>query len=648
MAIKPGFHRNITDTLDSVSRKPLLTAALLALVLAGPAEAGTTSATGSTKATTAAPTIVITSNAADSAINAEGATLLGKVSGSLVGVTSVTAEVGTDAGSIRNVEVNATSGEFAYRVFAADMTVGKPVVVSFKINASFTTTPQTFSFVPTTNLAQRGLGLAASRLSFGWTPELQYQITSEGFQNWVNAQLNPNSITETKIGVGAWATMENKALTQNSTYTGLAGPWDFINNAFDDEFFRAAYSDRQLQEVMTLFWANHFWTNWSANDWHEAAKWEEYKMYRSLALGSFKDLLFASAHSGIMMVNLDNNLNLNNGRYNENYARELMELHTVGTSAGYTDADIQAVAKILTGWTAVGAASNQIGLDLSLFNKNVDDWAFQFQPQNHDTSDKTLSFLGNLTIKGISGANGIQEGEQLLTILANHPLTQQHICSELVQLLVADTPPAAPLARCVKAWGTTGIIKNLIAAIVLDPDYLNSVRVNTKVRTPFKYAIRLLRNFGTIPSAAEPQIALRRVLYLLANSGMNMETFEFPTGFSEDSATWLGGSSLAIRSNMASSLYESWGGAETDFGNIPGLTTRVSSTVYTAASPTAEAAAAAFLGYFLNDSYTPDEYDAVVTALKAPKGGYVNSSDLEARSRKAMRLLMSLPSYYAG
>jgi uncharacterized protein (DUF1800 family) len=201
---------------------------------------------------------------------------------------------------------------------------------------------------------------------------------------------------------------------------------------------RSIYSDRQLQEVMVDFWYNHF--NVYADKgidrlWVGAYEREAIRPY---ALGKFRDLLVATARHPAMLFYLDNwqnsnpNFNRKKGRpqgLNENYARELMELHTLGVDGGYQQTDVIALAKILTGW-----GFKQPGQQVT------DGYTFQFNPHRHDFSNKI--FLD----RDIVGS-GINEGEQALELLSRHPSTAKQISFKLAQYFVADVPPKSLIDR---------------------------------------------------------------------------------------------------------------------------------------------------------------------------------------------------------
>ena len=613
-----------------------------------------------------APTsIAILSPAADDGVNSHGGMIVGKVIGNLANVTSLTAQVGSDATTLRTIEVNKTSGEFAYPVFSADIASGQPVTVTFKLTRSGQTESDPFTFVTGPGMGKDRTAIAFSRLSFGWSPLLNTQVSQAGFANWVKAQLDPaRKVPESKLGHEPWLSYENSIQTSswggtpNSAGVAVMDQNGFYRNTILQRLFTAAYSDRQLNEKLAVFWANHFWDiPGDATTHYPVYRMHEIEKYRQYALSSFRNLLTVSSENPLMMDFLSNRQNTAKA-HNENFGREVLELHTVGTHAGYSDDDVTAVSRVFTGWTMV--QSNDPNVQMwhgSTVSGESDpsgvqnEYVFTFDPTLHDTGDKFIPFL-NLTIKGQSGAGGINEGRQLLDALAIHPSTKQHICSELVQTLVADVPPADAVQRCIDAWGDTGVIAKVVGAILLDPSYLTTVESSTKVKTPFEFAVGLMRNFGMSPMWTGGQFTPTTMLYNVYNNiaaaGEDIGRFNLPVGFGDDATSWLGQSQLVARLN-ASNLTENTQYVTLDWSNFSGVSHTVPATSTTPATwvpdaATKEEAAAALLDNTTGDNYSRPEFDAVATAFASPKG-FVYASDFNTRVKKAARVLLLLPAY---
>src|SRR4051812_9131210 len=185
---------------------------------------------------------------------------------------------------------------------------------------------------------------------------------------------------------------------------------------------------------------------------------------RPHALGKFHDLLLATAKSPAMLVYLDNRLSSSIRGINENYARELLELHTLGVDGGYTQHDVIEVARALTGWT---------------IQRKPDLTVFAFRRDQHDTGTKTV--LGHTLPAG----RGIEDGEEVLDILARHPSTARYIALKLARRLVSDEPPPALVNRAAETFvRTDGDIAKVVRTIVTSPEFFSRAAFRAKVKTP--------------------------------------------------------------------------------------------------------------------------------------------------------------------
>src|SRR5690348_2399206 len=245
---------------------------------------------------------------------------------------------------------------------------------------------------------------------------------------------------------------------------------------------RAVLSERQLEEVMVDFWFNHFnvYAQKGAVRWMVPAY--EREAIRPHALGRFRDLVRATARHPAMLFYLDNWLSTradlvlprgpNAGRtmgLNENYARELMELHTLGVDGGYTQQDVVEVARCFTGWT---------------INAPAQGGGFTFNERTHDNGEKTV--LGVT----IPAGGGKEDGEQVLDILASHPATARFISRELAQRFVADDPPPALIDRMAKTFRETGgDIRAVLATMFNSKEFFSQGAYRAKVKTPFEMIV---------------------------------------------------------------------------------------------------------------------------------------------------------------
>ena len=299
---------------------------------------------------------------------------------------------------------------------------------------------------------------------------------------------------------------------------------------------RALYSPRQLEEQMTWFWMNHFSVFQFKLDVRAlVADYEEHAV-RPYALGRFRDLLGATVRHPAMLLYLDNARNAA-GHVNENYARELMELHTLGVGGGYTQRDVQELARVLTGFGVTRPGGG----------------AYRFYPRRHDWGDK--QFLGH-TIHG----RGEAELDQALDILARHPSTAHFVSRKLAMYFVADDPPPALVERMARTFlKSDGDIAATLATMFGSPEFRASL--GTKFKDPVHYvvsALRLVLDTRPIPRA---QPALGAIALL----GEPLYARATPDGYPLDRTDWASPGQLATRFDVARAIgyrvpYRLWQG----------------------------------------------------------------------------------------
>jgi len=320
------------------------------------------------------------------------------------------------------------------------------------------------------------------------------------------------------------------------------------------KLLRAVYSERQLQEVLVDFWFNHFNVFAGKGATRNYLTEYEREAIRPYVLGNFRDLLEATAKSPAMLFYLDNWQNTDasspgpqmaqmtrNGRpptgaparpqrsrgINENYARELMELHTLGVDGGYTQDDIVNVARALTGWTIQPREGS----------------GTQFVARLHDDQEKTV--LGH-QLKAGGGQNDI---EQVLDILAGHPATARRIATKLAVRFVSDTPPASLIDRAAARFtATKGDLREVVRTIVTSPEFFAAGAYRVKVKTPLDFVASALRATGAEVRSALP---LAREL---REMGMPLYFCQPPTGYDDTAATWVSAGALVSRMNFAIAL----------------------------------------------------------------------------------------------
>jgi uncharacterized protein (DUF1800 family) len=304
------------------------------------------------------------------------------------------------------------------------------------------------------------------------------------------------------------------------------------------KLLRAAFSDRQLEEVMTDFWFNHF--NVFAGKGATGVYLVEYEreVIRPHVLRKFRDLLRATATSPAMLFYLDNwqsagpNAHARQSRrgLNENYGRELLELHTLGVDGGYSQNDVVEVARCFTGWTI--QAPRQGG-------------GFRFERRLHDDGEKVV--LGHR----IKAGGGQSDGEQVLDILAAHPSTARFIATKLVQRFVSDAPPTALVDRAADRFRDThGDIREVLRTILTSPEFFATDAYRAKVKTPFEFVVSTIRATASEVTNAESLVQAVRQL------GMPLYMCQPPTGYSDVADAWVNSGALLNRMNVALALTE--------------------------------------------------------------------------------------------
>jgi uncharacterized protein (DUF1800 family) len=322
----------------------------------------------------------------------------------------------------------------------------------------------------------------------------------------------------------------------------MEGPRVVILELQQGKLLRALYSNRQLYEVMVDFWSNHFniYAAKGANRWLTTSY--DRDTIRPLALGKFKELLLATAQSPAMLFYLDNWMSAspdspgarmggpNNRRrgLNENYARELMELHTLGVDGGYAQQDVQEVARCFTGWTIVQPRGQGV---------------FRFEPRLHDNGEKTV--LGERIPRG----GGMDDGLRVIDILVKHPSTARFIAAKLARRFVADEAPAAIVSKAAEAFRQSdGDIPTVLRAIVDAPEFFSRDFYQAKIKTPFEFVTSALRVTGS-----EAQVT-HQLLRYLGRMGEPLFLAQAPTGYPDNAASWISADMLLTRMNFVADL----------------------------------------------------------------------------------------------
>jgi uncharacterized protein (DUF1800 family) len=348
---------------------------------------------------------------------------------------------------------------------------------------------------------------------------------------------------------------------------------------------RAVYSERQLQEVMVDFWTNHFnvFSGKGADRWLLPAY--DRDTIRPHTLGKFYDLLLADAQSPAMLFYLDNFQSVspnaqpprqggdriqqlmrqrpitmvNNPQaqrpqqqqrrgINENYARELMELHTLGVDGGYTQKDVQEVARCFTGWTIIaprgaGAAAQAVmnGPMGDVLRKQAG--TFIYRPAVHDNGEKIV--LGHK----IPAGGGMKDGLMVLDILSHHPATAKFIATKLVRRFVSDEPPPALVDRVAQTYmKSDGDIREMLRTIFTSPEFNSPDAYRAKVKRPFELAVSAVRTLGADTNGG-PQFH-----QWIARMGQPLYGFQTPNGYADVAENWVNTGALLERMNFALAL----------------------------------------------------------------------------------------------
>jgi uncharacterized protein (DUF1800 family) len=433
-----------------------------------------------------------------------------------------------------------------------------------------------------------------NRLGFGPRAGDIEKVRAMGIQAYIDQQLHPERLPDASMALRleGFLTLEmssreiaeqyalpamqaRRRQQQNATQSGAPDP-PMAGAARDaqqaaarvmaelsgQKVLRAVYSERQLQEVLTDFWFNHF--NVDARKGQTRFMLTEYERdaIRPHVLGRFRDLLEATAKSPAMLFYLDNWMSADpNGPHvdqqlrpsrpgrrgmpappmprpaaqqgmrrglNENYGRELMELHTLGVDGGYTQKDVTEVARAFTGWTI---QNPRLG------------GGYVFDRRIHDPGRKVV--LGH----EIKAGGGESDGERVLDILAAHPSTARFIATKLARRFVSDTPPQALVDRLAATFRETdGDLRAVMRTLFASPEFFAPEAYRAKVKTPFEFVVSAVRATGTDFPGAMPLV--RAVQQL----GMPLYMCQPPTGYKDTADAWVNTGALVNRMNFALQL----------------------------------------------------------------------------------------------
>jgi uncharacterized protein (DUF1800 family) len=400
-------------------------------------------------------------------------------------------------------------------------------------------------------------------VTWGVTPTAMAALQSAGKEKWLQNQLHPAPNTPlpeaaqhqidalplvhksafelaTKFDAQARAANQmtdpdQRASAQQAFQQAMT---DIAKQAATQTILRALYAPDQLRERMTWFWFNHFNVVQSKANLRVLVGVYEDKAIRAHALGRFRDLLEATLRDPAMLRYLDNADNAA-GHINENYAREIMELHTMGVGSGYSQKDVEELARILTG-VGIDPKTEDPKLKPELESQLVRDGLFEFNPARHDYGDKV--FLGQV----IKGGRGFPEVQQALDILCRHPATAHHISRQIAMYFVADDPPASLIERMSQTFAhSDGDIASVLDTLFHSSEFTASL--GTRFKDPVRYilsAVRLAYDTKVIVNAGPIQGWFNR----LAEGLYNHQT---PDGYAMTSTAWSGPGQMMTRFEIA-------------------------------------------------------------------------------------------------
>jgi uncharacterized protein (DUF1800 family) len=442
-------------------------------------------------------------------------------------------------------------------------------------------------------------------------------------------------------------------LTSYMRDKGYKPQQDLYRQFISTKILRATYTNNQLRELMTDFWFNHFNVSLSKNQCASYVPAFERDVIRPNVFGKFETLLLATAKSPAMLMYLDNfssagtnvpmdgnnmemsgdvnkrrtarlqannQQNKNKGKQglNENYAREVMELHTLGVDGGYTQSDVTQAARVLTGWTIAPMGDNgygaqakklidQIGQENFRKRGFVREGDFLFAMNRHDNGEKTV--LG----KNFPAGGGYEEGLALLNMLAHHNSTAHFISKKLASRFVSDNPPKSLIEKMAKTFlSTDGDIKSVMITMASAPEFWSAEALREKTKSPFELAISSIRSLDA--AVTQPY-----QLYTWINKmGQQMYSYQAPTGFPDRGQYWINTGSLLNRMNFGLALASK---------RIPGVTFNLAAMNNNHEPESAEAALLTYSKIFMPER----NLDATIARLKP----LLNDPNLEENVAKA-------------
>jgi len=375
-----------------------------------------------------------------------------------------------------------------------------------------------------------------NRFTFGPRPGQVDEVVKIGLEKWFNQQLegkqNDEEVDKMLADFDTQhlsnAEINAQYARNNKDSTGKKPKKELIRQTVNQKIIRAIKSENQLHEVLTDFWFNHFNVSFTKNNCSLYIPSYERETIRPNVTSDFDKLLIATAKSPAMLMYLDNasSVSVKKGKkgLNENYAREVMELHTLGVDGGYTQSDVTQTARVLTGW-------------------GIKDNEFFFGPNRHDKQEKIV--LG----KKFKSNGGYDEGVELLEMLANHPSTAKFITRKIAIRFVSDNPSQSLLDKMSGTFTKeNGNIKEVLLTMVRSEEFWSLESIREKTKSPFELAVSAVRAMDGDVRAPQPLAAW------ITRMGQKIYFYQAPTGFPDKAGFWINTGSLLNRMNFGLAL----------------------------------------------------------------------------------------------
>jgi uncharacterized protein (DUF1800 family) len=450
-----------------------------------------------------------------------------------------------------------------------------------------------------------------ARAGYGPDAWSEQRIAALGADAYLDEQLHPASIPDDALEarLAAYPSLGQELQPLLENYEDE--PFEPILELIRAKLLRSALSHRQLEQVLVDFWFDHFNVYGADGFTNFAVVPYERRAIRPFVLGRFEDLLGAVARNAAMLYYLDNYLSSREGfvfegeerGINENWARELLELHTVGVDGGYTQQDVIEVARAFTGWT-IGPA----------FLSDVD--GFFFWNAAHDPGAKQVMQLS------LPAGRGVADGLGVVAYLASHPKTARFVCTRLVQRFVSETPPARLVEECASVYlSSDGDLRSVTRAILFSSAFRDPAVRGAKVKRPLVFVASLARASGI---ALEGDL-LDGLVFYAGLLGEALYQAHPPTGYPDDSAYWASGGTLVSRLNLVSLLTD----ADLLLGIDWGVTTGTSAEIVDA-----------LVSRLLSGSVASDTREAAISRVDA-----LGAVPDPVRVREAAALLLSSPDF---